>query len=159
MEKPPKLETETEPTAESLSRKKKFEVLLSIFGTDSAREQFLELCRKYHTARGNSRHPSPLSDSENYISHAQPVYTTPQRAETHNEIMRTIGALGVQAKNLAPLQQEVLLEFASREEVAMAIKEYVLAEQHREEDDEDEERKKTQNMSPTAYFHSLGKGE
>lgn len=153
MERAPR--NESEQNEESFSRKEKFEMLLGLFGTDEARERFLSICKDYYGSRKEEL--PPTVDAENYRAQNNKRYSPPRRAELHNLIMETLTMLATQSKNLTPLQKSVLNEFHSREEIAGAVKEYVLAEEKREEDDEDEVERKRSSMSGPAYFHSLGK--
>lgn len=151
-----KFGTQESGKEKKMSGREKFEILLGIFGTDKARDNFLSVCREYLASRKSS---VKVEDAENYSPESKVRYSSPRRAELHNYIMETMTLLATEAKDLTPEEEEALKDLHSREAMAQAIKEYVLAEEHREDDDEDEVAKKQSGMSPTAYFHSLGKGE
>ncbi len=139
--------TETEQAQETLSGKEKFEIVLKLFGTGNAQDSFLEVCRKYVALR-----VALPADAEHYHAGSRRTYSPPQRAILHNQIMDTLKRLSLQ--KLSPLSEKVLYEMADREVAGDIIKEWVLA--HENEEDEDVEAHKRNNMSGTAYFHSLG---
>ncbi len=153
MDKLPKL-SQTNP-AEKFSPKEKFEVLLSLFGSEKARKNFISLCKEYHMERVTR---VILQDqNENFIPKDKATYSPPKRADLHNRIMEIIGKLAVQSKNITPLQEAVLRDFHSRECVAKAIRDFILTEQGIQRDGEEELlEKKKEGMSETAYYHSLG---
>jgi hypothetical protein len=152
VEKPPK--SAQASSIEKLSLKEKFAVLLSVFGTEQARRNFIALCREYNTER--VAQVVSQDDGENYRAKKSIVYSPPQRANLHNRIMETIGKLSVQSKKITPRQEAVLRDFHSREKVAEAVAAFILAESGLGGgDDLSEEGRK--NMSDTAYFHSLGR--
>ena len=154
MEQLPKT-TEQDPIKE-LSGKEKFDIILGLFGTEQARENFISLCQEYYKAR--MEQAPPIEDAENYRSQRKVGYSPPRRAYVHNIIMETLTRLATESKNLTPVQESVLRDFHSRDNVAQAIKEYVFAgEDKDEEDDEDVVQKKKGDMSGPAYFHSLGR--
>lgn len=141
-------------SAERLTGKEKFEIILKLFGTNTARAAFIEVCKKYVALRLTS-----LADDhgENYVPRGGRVYSPPQRAKIHNQIMDTLQHLALQ--KLAPLQEKVLREMASREAAGQIIKDWVSANDHPEEEEEGESERKRSDMSGPAYFHSLGRGE
>lgn len=143
-------------TAEERSGLEKLNTLLGMFGTEKARDNFISLCEQYYKAR--TEQVQANNDTENYSRNKKVVYSPPRRAQIHNAIMEIIGRIATESKNPTAEQAEVLRDFASRENVAQAIKEYVLHQDSvDEEDDEDEAVKKKQNMSGPSYFHSLGR--
>ncbi len=137
-----------------LTGKEKLEVVLRLFGSTSAREGFLETCRKYAALRSIAL--PDMHEMENYAPLGRGAYSPPQRANLHNQIMDTLKHLALQ--KLTPLQEKVLREMASRETAGRIIKEYVLAERHEDEDEENDPhtRKPDDTPGPT-YFHSLGR--
>lgn len=130
---------------------KKFKVLLGLFGSDKARENFLALCKEYNSERVSQ--VVSQEDSENYRRKRPVTYSPPKRAALHNSIMETISRLATQTKNLTGEQEAALRDFHSREHVAEAIQAYILAEKGITGGGEIERR----DMSDVAYFHSLGK--
>ncbi len=137
-----------------LSGVEKFEEILKLFGTETAREAFVATCKEYISTRRieNSR------DGENY-SRGSTKYSHPKRADLHNTIMDILARLGAQSKNISAQQETILREIHNRDDAAEIIKAYIVTTEHQKDEDEDEKIKKKQNMSGTAYFHSLGKGE
>lgn len=143
-----------------LSYVEKFDVLLGFFGSEKARNAFLEKCKMYLLARAAHEAQVNLGDSENYRKVKNVSYSVPQRAETHNAIMDTIKALATEIKTFTETQEEVIRFFSNREEVAKAIKEYFKDQKERDKEyynDEDEPDVNRRDMSGPAYFHSLGK--
>ncbi len=153
MEAPKKTTEQT--SVEKLSGKQKFDILLGLFGSAEARDRFVSICKEYYIAR--TKQTVQGNDGENHKPKKGVVYSPPKRAALHNKIMDTIGRIATESKNLNELQLSVLRNFASRENVAQAIKGYILAENTLEEDEDEDAIKKT-TMSETAYFHSLSKG-
>jgi aromatic ring-opening dioxygenase LigB subunit len=141
---------------ESLSRNEKFEIILRLFGTASARDNFIDLCENYLRERGTS---VSHEDAETYRPKVSHTYSPPRRANYHNRIMTTLRNLSLQ--RLAPLQEKVLREMAEREAAALIIKAGMLAREDADFEDEDDSPARGKNINPsgTAYFHSLGKGE
>ena len=153
MDKLPKL-SQTNPV-EEFSLKAKFEILLGLFGSEKARQNFISLCKEYHKER--IRQIILQDEGENYKPKNTITYSPPKRADLHNKIMEIIGKLAIQLKNTTPLQEATLRDLSSRENVAEAIREFILAEQGTIRDGEEElleENRK--NMSDVAYYHSLG---
>ena len=142
---------EPELGIEKLQNKDKFEIILKLFGSTPARDSFIEVCKKYAALRKVSL---PDGNGENY-EHGGRKYSPPQRANLHNQIMDTLQRLSLQ--KLAPTQEKVLFEMASREMAGQIIKDWVLAQSDEGEDDEDKLEEKRKHMSGPAYFHSLGK--
>lgn len=142
-----------------ISPKKKFEILLTLFGSDNAREHFISLCREYDTERSNDVAVAGMGDAENYRHGRKAVpYSPPKRAHLHNRIMEIIGKLATQSKKLTPHQEKVLTDLGSRENVAQAIHAYVLNRENEDDGyDEEEEIRKGQKQSEVAYYHSLGR--
>jgi hypothetical protein len=143
---------------EQLGGKEKLEVILALFGTDSAREAFVETCRKYIEARDRAVRES-YAPVESVRRRA--VMSSPKQAVLHNKIMDALTRLASQSLNISPLQSEVLREMHNRDTTAQIIREYVAfkgATDVVDEDDEDEGGRK-KGMSDTAYYHSLGKGD
>ena len=143
--------------SEELLPHEKFDILLGLFGTNKAREKFLEICKNYLSARITTDIQINTSNSENYSTKKIP-YSPPGRALLHNIIMDTISKLAVETRDPTEVQSQVLRDFYSREEIAKAIKSYFAHEIKQENiDDEDELEKKKIKMSGPAYFHSLGR--
>jgi len=144
-----------EDKGEQLSGKEKFEQILALFGTDTARENFVETCRNYIDTRQRAVRES-YAPQESVRRRA--ISSSPKQAVIHNKIMDTITRLANQAENVSPLQRKILIEMHDRDTTAEIIREYV-NEVHRvkklDEDEENGGRKK--GMSDTAYYHSLGK--
>lgn len=141
-------------STEKISPRKKFEIILGLFGSDKARENFIALCKEYDQER--SEQVVLSGDAENYKHGDKKIpYSPPKRAHLHNKVMETIAKLATQSKKLTPLQEAVLRDLHSRENAAQAIHKYLL-EGHTADDEEDEIRKKG-GQSEVAYFHSLGK--
>lgn len=139
---------------EELQKKDKLKVILDLFGSDAARDAFLDTCKGYVAACKVSL---PGADSENYSSRQQKYYP-PQRAHLHNSIMDTLSRLAVQSKELSPLQQEILREMHDRNTAGEIIRAYVLALENAEDEDEiEEQNQKRKEKSGVAYFHSLEK--
>jgi len=153
MDKPPQL-PETNQT-EKLPSKTKFKVLLDLFGSEKARENFISLCKEYNIER--TRQVILQDTVENYRPTKSIDYSPPKRAELHNNIMEIIAKLAVQLKKVTPLQKSVLRDFHSRENVAEAIKAFILAEQGATGAEEELSKGESKNMSDVAHFHSLGK--
>lgn len=144
-----------EDKSEQLSGKEKFEQILALFGTDTARENFVETCRLYIEARQRAVRES-YAPQESVRRRA--ISSSPKQAVIHNKVMDTITRLANQAENVSPLQRKILIEMHDRDVTAEIIREYVSTVHRVKEIDEDEEtggRKK--GMSDTAYYHSLGK--
>jgi hypothetical protein len=134
-----------------LSGKEKFDIVLKLFGTEKARDSFIELCKEYASLRiANSADAA----GENYMPRQKRTYSPPRRANLHNRIMETLKALSLQ--RLDPLPEKVLFEMASRETAGKIVKEWELANEH-EDDEEDEAVRKRGDMSGSAYYHSLGR--
>ncbi len=143
-------------------RLENFRTILGMFGTTKAKGRFLSLCREYWTVR--AVHDISLGDGENYHPSRKIEYSPQGRADTHNAIMDTIGRLAVQTKKYTPKQEMALRAFAEREEVAQAIREYILDEKDKDKDyleDEDQPGSKTdpRKVSDVAYYHNLSHGE
>ena len=135
---------------QSLSGREKFERLLTLFGTASSRDNFIDLCRKYIAERRMSSH-----SGRNEPSEIKKVYSPPKRANFHNAIMDTLKRLATQTRKIDPITEKVLNEVASRETIAAIAEEWVSANEYGEEEDEDQKaRKGTSSMS--AFFHSRG---
>lgn len=143
--------------AEKFLPREKFEILLSLFGNKQARENFISLCKEYH--REKIQQTILPEDAENHRLKKKIIYSPPRRAHLHNAIMDTIARLATQSRNLTSSQESVLRDLHSRENVAEAIRAYILSENGvNEEDDEDEIMKKgTSSESEVAHFHSLGR--
>ena len=141
---------------EKLNGREKLKAILALFGTDAAREKFLEKCREYIEARTRAIHESYAPDAA--VRH-RAVASGPKQAAIHNQIMETLTRLAAQAENVSPLQRGILIEMYNRDVTAQIIKEYVSSEGvvHVEDEDEEEGGRK-KGMSDTAYYHSLGKG-
>ncbi len=144
-----------ENDSEKLSGREKFEIILGLFGTDTAREAFIETCKQYVSSRRDS---VLRPDAENYQAGHRPAYSPPRRANLHNSIMETLTSIATQSKSLSPLQTKVLREMYDRNITAEIVKEYIASISNNDEGDEDEKQKKRSGQSDTAYYHSLGKG-
>ena len=145
----------TTPESHKLNGKEKLEAILALFGTDAARESFIENCRQYIEARTRAVHESyaPVSSIRHRV-----IVSSPKQATIHNKIMDTLTRLAAQAEHISSLQRDVLREMHDRDVTAKIIREYVASKGAAQKDDEEEEeggRKK--GMSDTAYYHSLGK--
>ena len=82
----------TEQNQEALSGKEKFEVVLKLFGSEAAKNAFLETCREYVQERKVS---SDDGHGENYVPRSRRTYSPPQRANLHNRIMETLKRLSL----------------------------------------------------------------
>ncbi len=140
-----------EKNFESLSPSEKFKIVLKLFGSAKARDAFMETCKEYANLR-NANSNDVLG--ENYEPRARRSYSPPRRANLHNRIMETLKQLSLQKLN--PLSEKVLFEMASRETAGKIIKEWALASEDKE-DEEDEAVRKRNDVSDTAYYHSLGR--
>lgn len=110
---------------EALSNKEKFEVVLKLFGSPSARDSFIETCKRYIEEKGTSLPDAYASnDAENYRP-MKARYSPPKQSLLHNRIMETLQHLSMQ--KLPPLQEKVLNEMGSREVAGQIIKDWVLA--------------------------------
>lgn len=137
---------------ENLTNIQKFEKVLKLFGSASARNNFLEACRKYAALRMKAQLDT---HGEDYQPITRKTYSPPRRANLHNQIMETLKNLSLQ--RLDPLSERILREMASRETAGQIIKDWVLAEETNQEEDEAEQERKRDDMSGPAYFHSLGR--
>lgn len=156
------MKTETSPSHspdssfERFSPEGKLDVILGLFGSEKARQNFISLCEEYNMERTRSR-ILPDDAEGSGLKKAKISYSPPKRAHLHNMIMEIIGKLAIQFENPTPLQKKVLGELHSRENVAEAIRAYIINERGAgQEDGEREIRENTK--SPTAYFHFLNKG-
>lgn len=134
------------------------EVVLAMFGTDVARENFKQLCKQYIEVRNRAIHESYAPDTS--VRH-HAVTSGPKQAVLHNQIMDAIYRLGSQSVNMSPTQNAVIQEMADRDATVAIIKDYEVAQGVlRKEDDADDEepggRKK--GVSDIAYYRSLSKG-
>ena len=144
---------ENNPEQEYLafSGKEKFERLLGLFGTQTARDGFIETCRKYI---GERRLSSGSGRSE--YPGEKKKYTSPQRAKLHNAIMDTLKRLATQTRKIDPVTEKILYEVAERDTMAAIAEEWVSANEYGEDEDEDQKaRRGTSSM--TNFFHSRGK--
>ncbi len=140
---------------EQLSGKEKFEQILALFGTDAAREAFVETCRKYIEARQRAVRESYAPEPS--VRH-RAVMSSPKQAVIHNKVMDTLTRLANQAPNVSPLQRKILIEMHNRDTTAEIIREYVSAvHRAKKEDDDESDGGRKDGMSDTAYYHSLGK--
>ncbi len=144
---------------EQLSGKEKFEAILALFGTDSARDAFIRSCREYIGARDTANVESYAPDS---FTRHKAVISSPKQSIIHNKIMDTLTRLASQAPIISPLQAEVLREMHDRNITAKIIREYLAAKHAavinvEEKDDEEEDEKERGGMSDTAFYHFLGK--
>ncbi len=138
-----------------ISPREKFDILLKMFGTDKARENFISMCKEYSSQRVGQE--VSYGDAENYRHNRKISYSPPKRAALHNSIMDIIAKIAVQTKSLSPAQQLVLKDFQSRESVAEAIRAYLLAGKKIIDDEEEEAKKSPTGKSDVARFHSLGR--
>ncbi|MBU0998994.1 hypothetical protein KKG24_01650 [Patescibacteria group bacterium] len=153
MDKLPKL-SQTNPV-EEFSLKAKFEILLGLFGSEKARQNFISLCNEYNVER--VKRIILQDQNETFIPKDKVAYSPPKRADLHNKIMEIISKLAVQSKKITLLQEAVLRDFHSREYVAEAIKEFISTEKETTRDGGEElSGENGKNMSGVAYFHSLG---
>lgn len=97
--------------------RERMDTILGIFGTDTARERFLALCERYYTIVREQK----LAEMAG--SHKKGYGETSERATFHNEIMRTLTLLAIQAK-LTPEAKEVLYGLADRDKVTKLITDY-----------------------------------
>lgn len=133
---------------ETLSGKEKFDVVLNLFGSEAAKNAFLEACKKYVTERKTS---SNIGHDEIYVPRTRRTYSPPKRAALHNQIMETLKRLSLQ--KLDPLSEKVLFEMADREIAGGIIEDWVRANEGEEDEDEIERKK---GKSTTTYYHSKG---
>jgi hypothetical protein len=93
-------------------------VVLDLFGTQAAREKFIDLCKDYLEARNEQIVAS--DGGESYRKGKKEVpYSPPHRAKFHNAIMETLHKLALQ--KLTPLQEKVLFPMHDREVTAGII--------------------------------------
>lgn len=145
-----------ENKSEQQSGKQKLEQILQPFGTDAAREAFIENCKNYIEARTRAVHESYSPDA---AIRRRAITSGPKQAVIHNTIMDTLTRLAAQSLNISPIQQEILREMHNRDVTADYIKEYVASvDKTIPNEDEEEEGHRKKGMSDTAYYHSLGKG-
>lgn len=137
-----------------LSNQDKFEIVLKLFGSESAKNIFLGLCREYNDLRRTQKAHEIAGDQEHYRKNKAYDQSPPQRANIHNQIMDTLKRLSLQ--KLTDTQRSILFELASREFTTRVIHDYLEEENH---DEDDEYRNPTKGSSETAYFHSLSRGE
>ncbi len=131
---------------ETLSNKEKFEIILKLFGTDKARDIFIENCKKYADARiASARNAYVQNHGENYIS-LRDRYSPPKRAHYHNEIMYTLNNLSLQ--KLDPIQEMVLKEMRSSSETAWyIIEDWLLSQKDKKTDEEND------NKEPDTWLY------
>ena len=134
----------------ALSGKEKFELILNLFGTETARRTFIENCRNYVAERRKSS-----GSGRNEYTDTKRDYSPPQRAKFHNAIMETLKKLATQSKKIDPVTRKVLFEAASREAMAAIAQEWVAANEYGEDEDEDRQARKG-TSSLTAFYHSRG---
>jgi hypothetical protein len=144
------VENDPEQEYQALSGKEKFERLLDLFGNGTARDTFIETCRKYvaekRLSSGSGRNEYPGEKQK---------YSPPKRADLHNSIMETLKRLATQTRKMDPVTEKVLFEVASRETMASIAEEWISSNEYGEDEDEDRKaRKGTSSM--TAFFHSRG---
>jgi hypothetical protein len=144
------IENDPEQEYLALSGKEKFERLLKLFGTQTARDGFVETCRKYI---GERRLSSGSGRSE--YAGERKGYSSPQRANLHNAIMGTLKRLATQTRRIDPVTEKVLYEVAERDTMASITEEWVSANEYGEDEDEDQKARKG-TSSITAFFHSRG---
>lgn len=135
----------------------KFRIVLKMFGTEQARQNFIKKCQEYYAIRTKTQ---ARANVENYRKGPKVDYSPPKRAEVHNAIMDTIKRLA-NAKKWGPLQEKVLNEMSDREVVAQIIHDYLSHEKWLAESDDEYKNSggPKEGQSDTAYFHSLGRGE
>jgi len=139
---------------ERLSGKEKLEAILSLFGSDAAREAFIKSCKEYIEARDKAVHESYSDDT---YTRRRAVISSPKQAVIHNRIMETLTRLASQAPTISPLQSEILRKMADRDITAQIIREYVASKDETSADEEEDPEQQRKGMSDTAYYHSLGK--
>ena len=74
-----------------------FHIILNMFGTDEARNRFLNLCREYYGERVR----------QEAAEQSQIPVTNSRRAELHNEIMKIIQKLYTRTESIPPTRKEV----------------------------------------------------
>jgi len=132
-----------------------FSTLLTMFGTDVARENFLRHCRAYNSERIERERTQRVAE----VSGEAPAKSSPMRSQLHNKIMETIQAISLGTKRPTKEQQEALNTFASREDVAHAIHDFVKSE-HKEARNtvhDDEYEQAPSAPSSAREWHMLGK--
>lgn len=130
------------------------EAVLALFGTDTARDVFVQKCREYIEARDKAIRESYSPDAS---VRRRAITSSPKQAVLHNAIMDTLTRLASQALSISPIQGEVLREMHNREVTAKIIREYVATRTVVDEDEKEEGITKKGGMSDTAYYHSLGR--
>jgi hypothetical protein len=140
--------------SEQLDGKEKLEAILGLFGTDSARESFIENCEEYIKARNKAARESYSLDSS---VRSRSVTSGPVQAIIHNKIMGTLIRLATQSQNISPLQREILREMHDRDVTAKIVGEYVASKNISKGNGAEEEDGRGR-VSGAAYYHSLGKG-
>src|SRR3989338_4569860 len=156
-EQPPRI---PQNTPEQLNGREKFEAVLSLFGTDEARGNFVRLCRDYTEARANA---VTASYSPEVSVRRTAIISNLQQAALHNRIMDALTRIASQAPAIAPLtptQQSVLREMHDREVTVKIIREYIsLAPMPKEEEEEGGTGNgKKGGMSDIAHYRLLNKG-
>lgn len=142
---------------EQLNSSEKFEAILSLFGSDVAREAFVGLCKEYTEARNKANLESYATD---FYVRRQAIVSSPKQAILHNRIMDALTRIASQAPTISPAQREVLREMHDRELTAKLLKEHFSHGKAIREEEEDggTGKGKKNGMSEVAYYHSLGKG-
>lgn len=137
---------------EHMGKKEKLEAILPLFGTDEARETFIQNCKDYIEARNKAVRESYAPEvSVRRIA----TFSSPKQATIHNWIMGALTRLASQSLAISPIQAEILREMHDRDVTADILKEYVAAAGLVRENEEENQKNK-ERMSETAYYHSLG---
>lgn len=89
--------------------------VLSFFGTDAARESFLQLCQEYKEALSRAKRVKAGKQSEEELTSSDS-----ERAAIHNQIMLTLRNLHM-AKNWSGADRDLLMELQDRNAVEAVI--------------------------------------
>lgn len=104
-------------TEEAEQREQNYQImqqLLATFGTEKARQNFLDLCREYH----NKLREQKLSSVKGYSEKEK------GRDSCHNEIMRTLQKLSL-AQKPGTEAEHFLFELSDREKISQIINDYL----------------------------------
>ncbi|PIR66843.1 MAG: hypothetical protein COU51_01715 [Parcubacteria group bacterium CG10_big_fil_rev_8_21_14_0_10_36_14] len=87
--------------------------VLSLFGTDEAKEKFIDLCRRYYSFLVKAKAMAGMGEQSVQVSETS-------RANIHNKIMTTVYSLMTQTK-LSPERKKKLNTLSNRRKVAEMI--------------------------------------
>lgn len=105
---------ETEEVEQRAQNYQTMQQLLAMFGTEKARQNFLDLCQEYHDKLREQK----LSSIKGYSEREK------GRDRCHNEIMRTLQTLSL-AQKPGTKAEHFLFEFSDREKISQIINDYL----------------------------------